>query len=213
MIDRERSALLIADVQIDFLPGGALGVPRGDEVVAPNGALLRSGLFVHVVATQDWHAPNHISFASRHPGRRPFEKIPLYGREQELWPDHCVAGSPGAALHPDVPWEAARAILRKGTDPEVDSYSAFRSNWNAQGRRPPTGLGGFLRECGVTHVYVCGLARDFCVKWSAEDAADLGFDTVVIWDLARPVDPGSDDAVRAALREKRVTIVESRELR
>jgi nicotinamidase/pyrazinamidase len=208
IVDRE-TCLLLVDVQIDFLPGGALAVGEGDRILAPIRALLESGRFRNVVATQDWHPPNHISFASRHPGRRPFETILLYGRDQVLWPDHCVVGTRGAALHADVPLDRVRAIIRKGTDPAVDSYSGFRNNWNADGRRPPTGLGGYLTECGFRHVYVCGLARDFCVKWSAEDAADLGFATTVIWDLTRPVDAGSDDRVRAAFAAKDVRIANS----
>jgi nicotinamidase/pyrazinamidase len=205
--DRARSALLVADIQYDFLPGGALGVAGGDAILAPLRELLESRSFGCIIATQDWHPAGHISFASSHGGRKPFETISLYGREQVLWPDHCVAGTAGAALHPALPLEKVDAIIRKGTDRRVDSYSAFRNNWDEHGERPATGLGGYLRDRGIAEVYVCGLARDFCVLWTAEDAADLGFDTVVIWELTRPVDPASDAAVRAALAAKRVRIL------
>lgn len=212
MIDRNHTALLVVDVQHDFLPGGALGIEHGDEILEPVCALLESRRFGIVIATQDWHPPDHISFASQHPGRRPFEKIELYGREQVLWPDHCVAGSPGAELHPRLPLQPVRAIVRKGTDPAVDSYSAFRNNWNAAGERPPTGLAGYLRELGVRDVYICGLARDFCVKWSAEDASDLGFGCTVLWDLTRPVDPTSDATVAEDLAARGVRVAESGEI-
>lgn len=205
----DRSALIVVDVQLDFLPGGALAVRGSDEILAPLDALLRSNRFPLVVATQDWHPPGHVSFASSHPGRRPFEKIDLYGHEQILWPDHCIQDTPGASLHPDLPWRYATAIIRKGADGDVDSYSAFRNNWNAAGKRPPTGLAGYLRERGVERIFICGLARDFCVKWTAEDAVDLGFETTIIWDLTRAVDPSSDGA---ACRSRGITLIQSRTL-
>ncbi|HEY8519147.1 MAG TPA: bifunctional nicotinamidase/pyrazinamidase [Gammaproteobacteria bacterium] len=209
MIDRHRSCLLVVDVQNDFLPGGALAVADGDAILEPLRALLAARPCRRVVATQDWHPRGHVSFASSHPGRKPFETVELYGREQVLWPDHCVAGTPGAALHADLPLETVDAIVRKGTDPAVDSYSAFRNNFDATGARPTTGLAGYLRELGVKQVLICGLARDFCVRWSAEDAAELGFDTRVIWDLTRPVDPGNDDAVRRSFADRGIRIVRS----
>jgi nicotinamidase/pyrazinamidase len=199
MIDRMHAALLVVDVQHDFLPGGALAIGDGDRILAPLRELLEARVFDVVVATQDWHPPNHVSFASHHAGRRPFETITLYGREQVLWPDHCVAGSPGAELHPELPWRYFSAVIRKGTDPAVDSYSGFRNNWNVDGRRPPTGLAGYLRELEIRAVYVCGLARDVCVKWTAEDAVELGFSTTVLWDLTRPVHAASDASVAATL--------------
>jgi nicotinamidase/pyrazinamidase len=202
------AALILVDLQHDFLPGGALAVEGGAEVLAPIAALMSTVPFEAVVATQDWHPPQHVSFASQHPGRRPFETISLYGRDQVLWPDHCVAGSPGAQLHPDLPWERVRAIVRKGMDAAVDSYSGFRNNFDAHGARPPTGLAGYLRELGIGHVLVCGLARDHCVRATAEDAADLGFTTTVLWDLTRPVDAGSDATVRGTLTERGVRIVD-----
>jgi nicotinamidase/pyrazinamidase len=200
------TALIVTDLQHDFLPGGALAVAGGDEIVAPIAELAASGRFDVVVATQDWHPVGHVSFASTHPGRRPFDEIDLYGRCQVLWPDHCVQGSPGAELHPAFPTEPVTAIIRKGADPTVDSYSAFRHNWNAAGRRPRTGLGGLLSELGVGAVWLVGLARDFCVRWSAEDAVDAGFRTHMIWDLARSVDPGGDRALRDDLVRRGVRI-------
>lgn len=201
-----RIALIVADVQLDFLPGGALAVPGGERILAPVAALMASGRFRDVVATQDWHPPDHVSFASRHPGRRPYEAIELYGREQVLWPDHCIAGSRGASLHPAPPWDRVRAIVRKGMDRTVDAYSAFRNNYDANGERLLTGLAGYLRELGVTGVYVCGLARDYCVRATAEDAAELGFATTVLWDSTQPVAATSDAITRVALERAGVTI-------
>lgn len=207
VVDGPRSVLLVVDLQPDFLPGGALAVAEGDAVLGPIAALMTGGLFPLVVATQDWHPAGHVSFASSHPGRRPFDRIPLYDHEQVLWPDHCVQGTPGAELRAGLPWEGAEAVVRKGTDPRVDSYSTFRNNWDADGRRPATGLAGYLRERGVRDVYLCGLARDYCVLWSAEDAVDAGFATTVLWDLTRPVDPASDGAVRRSLEARGARIV------
>lgn len=207
--DRDRTALIVVDLQPDFLPGGALAVAEGDEVLPGIESLLGSDRFGLVVATQDWHPPDHLSFASNHEDREPMDVIDLYGHEQILWPDHCVQGTPGAELLDEMPWERVEAVVRKGTDPGVDSYSTFRNNWDPDGKRPRTGLAGYLRERGVERVVLCGLARDFCVKWSAEDAIDDGFDVTVVWDLTRPVDPGSDDEVRAGLEEIGVRIVTS----
>jgi nicotinamidase/pyrazinamidase len=204
--DRDISALLVVDIQPDFLPGGALPVTGGDEILEPVAELMRSGRFGLCVATQDWHPAGHISFASRHQ-RSPMENIELYGHPQTLWPDHCVQRSRGAALHPALPFEHADVIIRKGTDPLVDSYSAFRNNWNPAGERPSTGLAGYLRDRGVEQVFICGLARDVCVKWTAEDAAEAGFQTFVIWDLTRAVEPASDGSLQKALRAKGVQIV------
>lgn len=211
-VDRERSILLLVDVQPDFMPGGALAVPEGDHIVAPLRALMDAGIFAYFGATQDWHPPGHVSFASRHPGRKPFDTIELYGHEQTLWPDHCLQGSDGARLHPDLPWEKASVIVRKGMDPASDSYSGFRNNWNPGGERPATGLAGYLRERGFRDVYLCGLARDVCVKWTAEDAAGAGFETWLLWDLTRGVDPGNDARVRADVERLGVHVVESSRL-
>ena len=210
--DADRAALILVDIQPDFLPGGALPVGEGDQILAPIQALLDRDRFALYVATQDWHPRGHVSFASSHPGWKPFDVIEVHGHEQTLWPDHCVQGTPGARLHPDLRWERLSAVIRKGTEADTDSYSGFRNNWSAAGTRPPTGLAGYLRERGVAEVFLCGLARDFCVKWSAEDAAAAGFRTVFLWDLTRPVDPGSDDRVRADLERAAVEIAVLREL-
>lgn len=207
------AALILVDIQPDFMPGGALPVAEGDVILAGVNELLDAGCFAQVVATQDWHPSDHVSFASQHAGRAPFDVIPLYDHDQVLWPDHCVQGSPGAELHPDLRAEHIDMIIRKGTDPRVDSYSAFRNNWNAAGERPATGLAGHLRELAVDRVYICGLARDVCVKWTAEDAVDLGFDATVVWDLTRPVDTSTDAAVRDALTGTGVRLVHSADLR
>jgi len=211
-LGRECSALVLVDVQLDFLPGGALAVADGDAILEPLGSLLAADRFSLVVATQDWHPSGHISFASRHPGRRPSDHIELHGHDQGLCPDHCVMDTPGAAIHPRLPQPAIHAIVRKGTDRDVDSYSGFRNNWDFEGHRRPTGLAGLMRERGVTDVYLTGLARDVCVNWTAVDAADLGFATTVIWDLTRPMNPGSDGRVRAALTDAGVRIADSRDL-
>lgn len=202
----ERTALILVDIQPDFLPGGALPVPDGDAILEPVRRLLDSPCWPLRVATQDWHPPRHASFASSHPGRQPLDRIELHGHPQTLWPDHCVQGTDGAALHPDLDWRSIAAIIRKGADPRVDSYSGFRNNWGPDGTRPPTGLAGYLRERRVEAVVICGLARDFCVRWTAEDAAEAGFETTVLWDLTRPVDPASDAAVREALQHAGVRV-------
>lgn len=204
--DPARTALLVVDVQPDFLPGGALAVKSGDEILEGVATLLASDLFALAVATQDWHPPDHASFASNHEGHDPMDVIELHGHEQILWPDHCVQGTPGAELVPGLPWERVSAIVRKGTDPRVDSYSGFRNNRDPSGTRPRTGLAGYLRERGAERLVVCGLARDFCVKWSAEDAIEAEFDVTLAWDLTRSVDPGSDDEVRADLESVGVRI-------
>jgi nicotinamidase/pyrazinamidase len=211
-IDRARTALLLVDLQPDFMPGGALAVAEGDTIVAPVRALIERDRFGLYVATQDWHPPGHASFASAHPGHEPFDEILWHGKPQTLWPDHCVQGSAGAKLHPSIPWDRVCAFVRKGMEPDVDSYSGFRNNWDRRGQRAGTGLAGYLQERGVRAVFVCGLARDICVKWTAEDAATAGFETTVLWDLSRSVDPGSDATVRADLQRAGVRIVDSGEL-
>ena len=213
MIALNHAALLLVDLQIDFLPNGALAVADGDAILAPIRELLAAGRFPIVVATQDWHPRGHVSFASSHPGRAPFDTITLYGEPQVLWPDHCVAGSAGAAVAPSIPTEPIRALIRKGTDLDADSYSAFRNNPNAAHERRPTGLRGLLAECGVRDVYVCGLARDYCVNWTALDAAELGFATTVLWDLTRPVSAASDSAVERGLRAHGVALASRDDLR
>ena len=202
-------ALLVVDVQNDFLPGGALAVPHGDEILPPLRGLMDSNAFELIVATQDWHPRGHISFASRHRGHQVMDSIQLYHHEQTLWPDHCVQGTRGARLHSDLPWDKVAAIIRKATDPAVDSYSALRNNWNPRGKRPPTGLSGYLKNHRVREVVICGLARDFCVRWSAEDAVKDGFRTSVIWDLCRSIDPSGDERLRHRLIARGVEIIDS----
>lgn len=196
--------LLVIDVQNDFLPGGALAVPRGDEVVPAINRIARG--FTNVILTQDWHTPRHVSFASAHPGKNPFETIELAYGAQVLWPDHCVQGTRGAdfAAALDVPH--AQAIIRKGHHAHTDSYSAFVE----ADRKTPTGLAGLLRERGIERVYCCGLATDFCVAWSALDAKAAGFETYVIEDACRAIDTGGSlAAARAALAQAGIPLVDS----
>ena len=193
------TALIIVDLQPDFMPGGALPCFDGDAIVPGIATLLAGRRYTTVVATQDWHPPTHTSFASRHAGAEPFEEITLNGHPQTLWPDHCVQGTPGAALDRRVDWNAADLILRKGTRAQVDSYSAFRENHGPDGSRPATGLAGWLRERGIAEVHVCGLARDYCVLWTAQDALSAGFRVRFLWALTRPVTPAGDAPTRAAL--------------
>jgi nicotinamidase/pyrazinamidase len=178
----EADCLLVIDVQADFLPGGALAVPDGDAVIAPINALGR--LFRHVVLTQDWHPAGHASFAASHPGKQPFETTELDYGPQVLWPEHCIQGTPGADLSPKLDLPHAALIIRKGYRPGIDSYSAFRE----ADRVTPTGLAGYLRERGFTRVFLCGLATDYCVAWSAIDARAAGFQAVVVEDACRAID-------------------------
>jgi nicotinamidase/pyrazinamidase len=178
---RPDDVLLVVDIQRDFLPGGALAVPDGDRVVAPINRL--GALFGHVLLTQDWHPAAHVSFAANHPGRAPFETIVLPYGDQVLWPVHCVQGTPGAEPPPDLDLPGAELIIRKGFDPQVDSYSAFVE----ADRRTPTGLAGYLRERGLGRVYLAGLATDFCVAWSALDARAAGFEVSVVEDACRGI--------------------------
>ena len=201
-----RTALLVVDLQPDFMPGGALACHDGDAIVPGIDALLRARRYRTVVATQDWHPPGHASFASSHPGHQPFDAIELHGHPQTLWPDHCVQGTPGAALDPRVDWTPLDLVLRKGGNPQVDSYSGFRENHGPAGTRPSTGLAGWLRERGIDEVHVCGLARDYCVLWTAQDAAAAGFRVRFLWDLTRPVTPSGDAATRAALSAANIAI-------
>ena len=185
--------LLVIDVQNDFLPGGALAVRDGGEVVTPINALARR--FAHVVVTQDWHPPGHRSFASSHPGHAPFETVPLPYGPQVLWPDHCVQGTPGAALAAGLDLPGAALILRKGFRTAIDSYSAFTE---ADGT--VTGLGAYLAARGFTRVVLCGLATDYCVAWSARDARAAGFEALVVEEACRAIDlDGSLDAAWAAM--------------
>ena len=200
--------LLLVDLQNDFMPGGALAVPRGDEVVAVANRL--AARFGMVVASQDWHPPGHLSFASQHAGRRPGETVQLCGVPQVLWPDHCVQGTRGARLCRDLDRSQVGEVFRKGTDAAIDSYSAFFDN----ARRRSTGLGERLRARDVETVYVLGLATEYCVKFSALDAASLGFRTRVVSDGCRGIERVSGDIQRCwdELREAGVGIFSSADL-
>jgi nicotinamidase/pyrazinamidase len=204
----ERTALIVVDVQPDFMPGGALPCHEGDTIVPGIARLLAARRFRHAVATQDWHPAGHASFASAHPGAAPFQTITLHGQPQTLWPDHCVQGTAGAALHDGIDWSGTSLILRKGSDRRVDSYSAFRENHGPHGARPATGLAGYLRERGVERVLVCGLARDVCVLWTAQDAVAAGFRAGLLWELSRPVSPAGDAATRTAMAAHGIALVE-----
>jgi nicotinamidase/pyrazinamidase len=177
-----RDALLVIDVQNDFCPGGALAVPHGDQVVTPCNALMT--LFPLVVLTQDWHPSGHASFASAHPGAKPYDLTTLPYGAQVLWPDHCVQGTSGAEFHRSLHVNRASIIVRKGANAAIDSYSAFFEN----DRVTPTGLGGALRERGVTRVVLCGLATDFCVRYTALDARALGLEVLVVDEACRGID-------------------------
>ncbi|MBD2722669.1 bifunctional nicotinamidase/pyrazinamidase [Hymenobacter armeniacus] len=196
-------ALLLIDIQTDFLPGGRLAVPDGDAIIPLVNTLQPQ--FELVVASQDWHPAGHQSFASSHPGRSQFEQIDLHGLPQVLWPDHCTQASAGADLAPALRSERIEAIFRKGTSVEIDSYSAFFDN----GHRKSTGLADYLRGRGVTEVYLAGLAGDYCVYYSALDALAAGFATTVITDATRAISVEGFAAALADLRAKGATLVES----
>jgi nicotinamidase/pyrazinamidase len=207
--------LLLIDLQYDFMPGGALAVAHGDEVVPVANRLAQA--FSHVVLTQDWHPAQHVSFAANHAGRQPFETIALPYGEQVLWPTHCVQGTAGAELHRDLHVPHARAVIRKGHHADVDSYSAFLE----ADRVTPTGLAGYLRETGAhgaahggaKRVYCCGLATDYCVAWSALDARAAGFEVVLIEDASRAIDlNGSLAAAWEQLRAAGVKRAQSAEV-
>jgi nicotinamidase/pyrazinamidase len=204
----DRDALLVVDVQNDFCPGGKLAVAHGDEVVAVINRV--AARFRHVILTQDWHPAGHLSFASSHPGKKPYDTILVSYGPQVLWPDHCVQGTPGAEFRKDLQIPHAALIIRKGTRPEIDSYSAFYEN----DRRTPTGLAGYLGERGFTRIFLAGLAFDFCVRYSCEDAVREGFDAIVIEDACRGIDvDGSMAETRHLLAELDVTCRQADEVR
>jgi nicotinamidase/pyrazinamidase len=199
---REDDVLLVVDVQNDFCPGGRLAVPRGDEVVAPINRLAQR--FRNVILTQDWHPTGHRSFASAHAGRKPFETIALAYGSQILWPDHCVQGTDGGEFRKDLEVPHAALVLRKGFRPNIDSYSAFFENDHTT----PTGLSGYLRERTLKRIFLAGLAFDFCVRFSAEDAHRQGFDAIVIEDACRGIDvEGSVAATQRRLAELGVRLI------
>src|SRR5215470_9858077 len=196
--------LIVVDIQNDFCPAGALAVPEGDQVVPIVNRLAER--FRNVVLTQDWHPPGHLSFASSHPGRRPFETIDAFYGSQVLWPDHCVQATVGAEFHSMLTIPHGALVLRKGTHREIDSYSALYEN----DRKTPTGLAGYLRERQFTRVFLAGLAFDFCVRYSAEDARHAGFDVVIVEDACRGIDlDGSMRATRESFAALGVACVSS----
>jgi nicotinamidase/pyrazinamidase len=203
----DTDVLLVVDVQKDFCPGGRLAVPRGDEVVPIVNRL--AAKFTNVVLTQDWHPPGHLSFASSHPGKQPYQTIEVAYGPQVLWPDHCVQGTLGAEFREDLQIPHAALVIRKGFRRAIDSYSAFYEN----DRSTPTGLAGYLRERGRRRVFLAGLAFDFCVRYSAEDAHREGFEAIVIEDACRGIDvDGSVAATRRRLAELGVRCVEAAEI-
>lgn len=202
------NALILVDIQNDFLPGGALAVPEGDQVIPVANRLMPR--FDLVIATQDWHPPGHLSFAASHPGRKVGEVIDLNGLPQVLWPVHCVQGSRGAQLAPTLHTSGIRHIIRKGTDPRIDSYSGFYDN----GHRKATGLAELLRQRGASDLYVMGLATDYCVKFTTIDALSEGFRTHVIADGCRGVElkQGDVEAAMAEMKQAGATILLSRDV-
>ncbi len=202
------NALIIVDLQNDFLPGGALPVPRGDEVIPLANTLQNH--FELVLATQDWHPANHGSFATNHAGKKPGDRVELDGIEQILWPAHCVQETPGAEFAPSFDTKRIARVFQKGTDPRIDSYSTFLDN----AHRKATGLGDYLKERSIKHVYLLGLALDYCVKYSALDARYLGFKTRVIVDACRGIalEPGDLDRALNEMNEVGATLVQSRDL-
>ncbi len=211
-IDTTRDILGLVDVQPTFMPAGELPVTGGDQVVPAVNRLLTR--FRHAFATQDWHPANHTSFASQHPGKQPYDTIELPYGTQVLWPDHAIAGTPNAALHRDIDQSRIEVVIRKGFDPSLDSYSTFFEN----DRRTPTGLDGWLRQRGFSRLFLCGLATDFCVAWSAEDAVRLGYQVFVIQDACRGIGlPTPDgrttmDTTHDRLTSLGVTLIDSKML-
>lgn len=198
----DSDVLLVVDVQNDFCPGGSLAVPAGDEIVPLVNRLV--GRFQHVVLTQDWHPAGHSSFASANPGQKPFDVVAFPYGPQVMWPDHCVQGTAGAEFHAGLTVPHAELIIRKGYRPSIDSYSAFYEN----DRKTPTGLAGYLRERGLTRVFLAGLALDFCVRYSAEDGHRCGFDILVIEEATRGIDlDGSVDDARHAFAERSIPTI------
>lgn len=211
-IDAATDILGLVDVQPTFMPGGELPVADGDQIVPVINRLLDR--FVHAFATQDWHPPGHSSFASAHPGRQPFEAIDMPYGKQVLWPDHGLAGSASAAIHAGIVQARIEVIIRKGFDPALDSYSAFFENDHVTA----TGLDGWLRQRGFRRIFFAGLATDFCVAWSAEDAVRLGYDVTIIEDACRgialPTTPGRTtmDEARSRLADLGVRFLRSPDL-
>lgn len=199
-------ALILVDIQNDFLPGGSLEVPEGDAIIPLANKLQKH--FDLVVATQDWHPADHKSFASNHKGKKPYDKIQLGDMEQVLWPDHCVQESSGAEFHKELNTKQVEAIFRKGMDPEIDSYSGFFDN----GHKKSTGMADYLKGRKVDTIYVVGLAGDVCVNFTLNDAVDLGFNAVLITDSTRPIDEDDFEKALNKLQDKGVKVIESSEI-
>ncbi len=193
--------LIIVDIQNDFLEGGSLAVPNGNDVIPVLNKIQKD--FDLILATQDWHPQNHKSFAAEHPGKYEFEIIDLNGLQQVLWPVHCVQGSFGAEFHKDLKMNSVEAIFRKGMDREIDSYSGFYDN----GKRKNTGLFGYLKDRNVSEVFIAGLAADFCVYFTANDALDLGFKTTIIEEASKPIDAENWHKLKDKFREKGGNII------
>ncbi|GHA50546.1 bifunctional pyrazinamidase/nicotinamidase [Salinimicrobium marinum] len=198
--------LIIIDVQNDFIPGGSLAVPEGDQIVQVINAMLPK--FDLVVATQDWHPSDHKSFASNHPGKEVFEKIELNGLTQQLWPNHCLRDSYGAQFHPELETKPIEAIFRKGMDPEIDSYSGFYDN----GHKKSTGLAGYLKEKGAEDLNFCGLAADICIYFSLLDALKEGFSATLIEDASKALDTSGFTNIKEDIKEKGGKIITSEEI-
>ena len=198
--------LILVDVQVDFIPGGSLEVPDGDSIIGPLNRV--QDRFDLVVATQDWHPPDHVSFASHHKGKKPYDVIEVHGMAQTLWPDHCVQGSKGAGFHPDLDSNRIEAIFRKGTAREIDSYSGFYDN----GHLKSTGLAGYLREKGARDLYFAGLAADICVYFTIKDALEEGFKAAVLTDGVCALDAEGYEKKRRELEEKGAAFVSTGEL-
>jgi nicotinamidase/pyrazinamidase len=198
--------LIITDMQLDFMPEGALPVPEGDKIIPVVNLIQKK--FDLIIATQDWHPGNHISFASNHQNKKPFDIIEWQGMEQVLWPDHCVQGSKGAEFHPALKMNKTEAIFRKGMDREIDSYSGFYDN----GHKKNTGLAGYLRERNAREIYFCGLAADFCVYFSVKDALNEGFSVAFIEDATKPIDKEEFAKKKDEMKRLGVKIISSHEI-
>ena len=198
--------LVVVDVQNDFMPGGSLGVPKGNEIVPVINAIQDS--FDLIIATQDWHPQDHVSFAANHEGKKEFDVIDVHGFPQTLWPAHCVQGTEGASFHPDLKTHRIETIFRKGTDKNIDSYSSFFDN----SKLKSTGLTGYLLEKGATEIYFCGLAADICVYFSTKDSLSEGFQSYLITDASRPLDENIYKIQKQELRELGAQIISSDEI-
>lgn len=204
----EKNALIVSDVQNDFCPGGRLAVRDGDKVIPIINSIVKK--FYKVIAIQDWHPQDHVSFAMNHPGKKAYDIVDVNGVEQVLWPAHCVIGTRGADFHPELNTNNFHLIVRKGTNPKIDSYSAFMEN----DKKTITGLEGYLKGLGIMQVYVCGLATDYCVFYSAMDAVTYGFDTYVVLDACRGIDVPENNIQKSidTMKEQGIKIIEPSKL-